>query len=572
MGTRSEWLIDKREAASPYGMVTAMQPLAAEAGAEMLRKGGNAIDAAVATAFAVGVVEPFMSGLGGIAFLVYRDAATGQTICLDGSTVLPRAMRPELFELLGEGDRSGMYGWRATKDNAAEEGWLTPGVPGMPGMVAEAHRRWGSLPWENVLAPAIRLAEDGFDVNHYVAMMTAASFTKLNRVEESRRTFLKPDGSPLSPAVIGPADVLKQPDLARTLRLIASDGVDVIYRGEIGKMIADDMERHGGLITEADLQDFRVQEFSPHQAEYRGHQILGQLRNTGYPTVIEALQLLEGFDIPGLGFHSPQGTHLTAEAIRHAFVDRLRYLGDKDLLDVPLEGVVARDYTDLRRGDIDPERASPGAVPGNPWPFDPDGPGQMPSRSGAGGDSQTTHMSVIDRDHNMVSLTSTLGAFYGSGVVIQGTGITLNNATMWFDPEPGAVTTVGPGKRVMSAATPLLVLRDGQPFAAIGSPGGRKVISAVYQVIVNMIDYGLSIQPAISAPRLHAEGPQTEISTRFPAEVIQHLEQIGHQVQLRGESLSTSYFARPNGVMLHPGSGQLRGGVFPYTPATAVGV
>jgi gamma-glutamyltranspeptidase / glutathione hydrolase len=572
VGKRSEWLIDKREASSPDGMVTAMQPLAAEAGAEILRKGGNAIDAAVATAFAVGVVEPFMSGVGGIAFLVYRDASTGQTVCLDGSTVLPRAMRPELFELLGEDQRSGMYGWRATKDNAAEMGWLTPGVPGMPGMVGEAHRRWGKLPWSEVLEPAIRLAEDGFEVNHYVAMMTASSYAKLHRVEESKRTFFKPDGSPLAPSIGGPGDVLKQPDLARTLHLIASEGVDVVYHGEIGQMIVEDMKRNGGLITQEDLDDFKVQEFTSHQMEYRGHQILGQLRNTGYPTVVEALQLLEGFDIAGMGFQSPDAMHLIVESIRHAFIDRLRYLGDKDLLPVPLEGAVSRDYAEQRRADIDPSRGTPDASPGDPWPFDPEGASQTAARSGNPGEGQTTHLNVIDRDHNMVSLTSTLGAFYGSGVVIKGTGITLNNATMWFDPEPGAVTSVGPGKRVMSAATPVLVLRDGKPFAAIGSPGGRRVISAVYQILVNMIDFDKSVQEAISAPRAHSEGRRTEISTRFPSEVIEHLERIGHDVVRREESLSTSFFARPSGIKVDQDKGELRGGVFPYTPATAAGV
>jgi gamma-glutamyltranspeptidase / glutathione hydrolase len=571
MGTRSQWLIDKSEATSSSGMVSAMQPLAAEAGAEMLRKGGNAIDAAIATVFAIGVVEPYMSGLGGISFLVYRDASSGETVCLDGSTILPRAMRPELFELLGEDQRSGMYGWRATKDNAAEEGWLTPAVPGMPGMAAEAHRRWGKLGWDEVLAPAIRLAEEGFEVDHYFTSMTAASYRKLRKVDESFRTFFSPDGAPLAPAVGSPGDLLKQPDLARTLRLIARDGVDVLYRGEIGQRIVDDMQRHGGLLTMEDLADFSVQEFAPHLADYRGHQVLGQLRNTGYPTVVEALQLLEGFDIPGMGYQSPEGAHLIAESIRHAFIDRLRYLGDVDLQPVPLQGVASRAYSDQRRGDIDPSRATPDAVPGDPWPFDP-GQGQMPGRSGNGGDSLTTHMSVIDSEHNMVSLTSTLGALYGSGVVIEGTGIVLNNATMWFDPEPGAVTTVGPGKRVMSAATPVLVLRDGQPFASIGSPGGRRVISAVYQILVNMIDYRMSVQPAISSPRLHSEGPLTEVSSRYPEGVVEHLKSIGHQVALRDETLSSSYFARPNGVMIDPETGELRGGAFPYTPATAVGI
>jgi gamma-glutamyltranspeptidase / glutathione hydrolase len=569
---RSQWLIDKSEAISSEGMVTAMQPLAAEAGVEMLRKGGNAIDAAVATAFAVGVVEPFMSGLGGIAFLVYRDSSTGETFCLDGSTVLPKAIRPELFELLGEHERTGMYGWRKTKDDASEQGWLTPGVPGMPSMVGEAHRRWGKLPWADVLQPAIRLAEDGFEFNHYVAMLTASNYRKLHRYPESKRTFFHPDGAPLSPAFMGSGDVLKQPDLARTLKLIASDGVDVIYRGEIGRMIAEDMERNGGLITQDDLEAHTTQEFTPHRMTYRDHEIYGQLPNTGYPTVVEALQILEGFDIPGRPRHSPEAMHLIAESIRLAFIDRLRHLGDTELLPVPLQGAASREYAEHRRRNIDPERGGFDAQPGDPWPFDPSGNGPAASRSGNGGEGQTTHLNVIDGDHNMVSLTSTLGASYGSGVVIKGTGILLNNATMWFDPEPGAVTSIGPGKRVMSAASPMLILREGKPFAAIGAPGGRRVISALYQIAVNMIDYSMTPQEAISAPRVHSEGPSTEVSTRFPDEVFAHLERLGHQVVRRDETLSSNFFARPNGIMIDPASGDLRGGAFPYTPATALGV
>ncbi|HEU5421999.1 MAG TPA: gamma-glutamyltransferase, partial [Nitrolancea sp.] len=212
--TRSHWTHEKTEAVAREGMVAAMQPLAAEAGAEMLRRGGNAVDAAVATAFAVGVVEPFMSGVGGIAFLTYRDATSGRTSCLDGSTVLPAAIRPEMFELLPGGQRAGMYGWRATKDDANNTGWRSPGVPGTPALLGEAHRRYGRLPWSDVLRPAIQLAEEGFPVNHYVAMMIAANYDLLSRFPESRRTFIKPSGAPLS-AVRG--DRLRQPDLARTL-------------------------------------------------------------------------------------------------------------------------------------------------------------------------------------------------------------------------------------------------------------------------------------------------------------------------------------------------------------------
>ena len=218
MSTRSRWLIDKSEAVSRGAMVTAMHPLAADVGAQILERGGSAIDAAIATAFAIGVVEPFMSGVGGIAFLVYRDAATGQTVCFDGSSVLPAAIRPEMFELLDPSERTGMYMWRATRDDANNTGWLSPAVPGMPALMQEAHRRYGRLPWRELLQPAIRLAAEGFEVDFYVGMFIAANYERLHRCETSRRTFYKPSGAPLSPSTgFTPGDRLVQTDLARTL-------------------------------------------------------------------------------------------------------------------------------------------------------------------------------------------------------------------------------------------------------------------------------------------------------------------------------------------------------------------
>lgn len=569
---RSEWIIDKTEAVARDGMVAAMQPLAAEAGAEILARGGNAIDAAVATAFAIGVVEPHMSGLGGIAFLVYRDGATGEITCLDGSTVLPAAIRPEMFELLPGDQRAGMYNWRAVKDDANNTGWLAPGVPGMPALVGEAHRRFGRLPWREVVQPAIRLAADGFEVNHYIAMSIAANWDLLQRFPSTRRVYLKPSGAPPAPPISGPGDRLVQPDLARTLSIIAEQGVDVIYRGEIARMIAEEMKRNGGLITEEDLAAHRTYERSPHLASYRGFQIAGALESSGFPTVVEALKIVEGFDLAGAGFQTPDALHLIAEALRRAMVDRLRHLGDPALMPVPLQGVVSPEYAAVRRATIDPSRATPEEGPGDPWPFDPSGGKSPVERSGAPGEGNTTHITVIDRDRNMVALTSTLGGIFGSGVVIEGTGILLNNAVTWFDPEPGAVASIGPGKRVMSAATPVVVLRDGKPFAALGSPGGRRVMSAIYQVLVNLIDYGLGMQAAISAPRLHTEGPALEISTRFPEEVRAALAERGHQIVPRDETISASFFARPNGILIDQETGELHGGVFPFTPATAIGV
>ncbi len=569
MGTesRSRWIIEKTEAMAMGGMVTAMQPLAAEAGAEMLRRGGNAIDAAVAIAFAVGVVEPFMSGIGGIAFLVYRDSATGETLCLDGSTALPAAIRPDLFELLPGDQRQGMYGWRATKGDANNTGWLAPAVPGMPALIGEAHRRYGRLPWRETLAPAIQLATAGFAVNQYVAMMFASSYDLLARFPESRRTFIKPSGAPYA---VG--DRLIQPDLAHTLTLIAEEGPETVYRGTVARLIAEDMQRQGGLIAETDLANHQTLARQAHTATYRDTQLVGQLESSGCPTVMEALNILAGFDLAGCGFDSTKATHLKTEALRRAMVDRLRHLGDPDLAPTPLAGIVSPDYAASQRATIDLERATPAIQPGDPWPFDPSGNGQRAARSGNPNDSQTTHINVVDRDGNMVSLTSTLGGGFGAGVVVAGTGIVLNNAVTWFDPVPGAVTSIGPGKRVMSAASPLILLRDGHPYAAIGSPGGRRVISAVYQMVVNLVDFGMGMQDAVSAPRIHSEGPITEIADRYSPTIVTGLEQMGHQLLQREDSLAEMHFARPSGIAIDRATGQRHGGVFQFTPATAIGV
>src|SRR5262245_21827192 len=555
-------------------MVTAMHPLAAEVGADILAKGGNAIDAAIATAFAVGVVEPFMSGLGGIAFLVYRDARTGTTMCLDGSSLLPAAIRPEMFELLGPDQRSGLYMWRSTKDDANNTGWLTPAVPGMPALMEEAHRRHGRLPWRDLLAPAVRLADEGFPVDYYVGMFIAASYERLQQCETSRRTFFKPSGGPLACATgFDPGSRLVQKDLARTLRLIAEEGAQTVYRGEVARLIAEDMRRHGGLITEADLAAHRTIAHEPAASiTYRDYEIHGQLENSGYATVAEALHILEGFDVRRLGFQSVEAEHHIVESIRRAFLDRLRLLGDSSLMPVPYQGIISKACADARRQTIDPEKATPDAGHGDPWPFDKKEHAWAPARSSRAGEGMTTHISVVDQDRNLVSLTSTLGMAFGSAVVIDRAGICLNNATCWFDPEPGSVTPIGPGKRILSAASPVVVTRQGRPLAALGSPGGRRVISAVYQCLVNALDFGLSMQAAISAPRTHAEGRPTLVSDRFPTQVVDGLRAIGHDVTVCEDNLGGGHFARPNGIMVDEATGELRGEIFQFTPATAIGI
>jgi gamma-glutamyltranspeptidase / glutathione hydrolase len=571
MGLRSEWQIDKSEAVGTGGMVTAMHPLAAEAGIEILRMGGNAVDAAIATAFAVGVVEPASSGVGGIAFMVYGPS-DGEAICLDGSSVLPKNIRPDEFEVLPGGQTAGMYKWPATKDDANNTGWRAPAVPGMPALMGEAHSRYGRLPWSDILQPAIRLARYGHDVDYNISLSITAAYGKLARFPSSREVFFTRSGGPLAPQSAVPGDTLIQPELAWTLEQIAEHGPDALYRGEVGKRIAEQMEEHGGLITEDDLASHRTLEHTPTRISYREFEVIGQIQNTGVATVFEAIQILEGFKLRERGFQTPRSTHIELEAIRLAFRDRLRYLGDAELMPVPYQGVISPEYAETRRAEIDPERANPDAGPGDPWAYDPADAPEGTYRDSIVAGGQTTHMNVVDADGNMDSLTSTLGSGFGSCVIVPGTGILLNNATTWFDPRPGAVTSVGPGKRILSAASPMLIRRNGQSFAAIGAPGGRKIISAMTQVLLNLMEHEKGMQESISAPRVHSEGPLSDVSERFSPEVFEHLTKIGHNVERRAERINSGFFARPSGIRIGPDTGRVHGGAFQYTPATAIAI
>jgi gamma-glutamyltranspeptidase / glutathione hydrolase len=573
MGHRTQWVIDKTEAVGSGGMVTSMHPLAAEAGAEILKKGGNAVDAAIATAFAVGVVEPQNSGVGGIAFMVYSPADNpDQKVCLDGTSVLPKNIRPDEFEVLPGDQTAGMYKWPATRDDAHNTGWRSPAVPGMPALMGEAHTRYGKLSWGDLLQPAIRLARDGFEIDFVGSLAITFAYASLSQVPSSRKIFLNEAGGPLLPAGMNPGDRVIQTELAWTLEQIADQGPDSLYKGEVGKRLVAQMEKHGGLITEDDLAAHATLEHEPTTITYGDFEISAQIQNSGNGTVFQALKILEGMHIADHGFQTPQATHLVLEAVRLAFRDRLRYLGDAEQMTVPYQGVISGEYATVRRAEIDPERANPDAGPGNPWPFDPQDEPEGSMRDGMAPGGQTTHLNVIDGDGNMVALTSTLGAGFGSCVVVPETGILLNNATTWFDPRPGAVTSVGPGKRILSAASPMLLRRNGKPFAAIGAPGGRRIISAMTQVALNLMEYGKGMQEAISAPRLHAEGPTSELSDRFGDDVLEHMQSIGHTVELRAEGPNSGFFARPSGIRIDPETGNLHGAVFQYTPATAIAV
>ena len=571
---RSELILDKTEVVSKRGIVAAMHPLAAEAGIEMLDLGGNAIDAAVATGFAIGVVEPFNSGLGGIAVMVSYDAATGKAVAIDGTTPLPGSIHPGVFTLLGEDQRKGGYGWRATKDDANHTGYLSTAVPGTPSCLLTAHERYGKLPREVVMAPAIRLAEEGALLHWYIALAIAMEAHRVWRYPELKRIFTRPDGTPLAVPVIGSEqDRLVQPELAATLRRIAREGADGFYKGETARLIAADMAAHGGLLSEADLASYsaHVHE-SVLRVPWRNCELIASPVNNGSPTVIETLKILERDDLSALGFLSGEALHLIIEAQRRSFQDRFAHLGDPTVAPVPLDGLISDGYAAHRRAGIDPRRATPNEGAGDPWPFQSAPATPVIPGSERIGEGATTNFTVIDSDRNMVACVSTLGSPFGSGVVPAGTGVVLNNGVMWFDPEPGSLVSVGPGKRLMTAGSPTLVLQDGRPKIAIGSPGGRRVITAVAQVLLNILDYGMGPQAAITAPRVHTEGIKVEYDTRIPESSISELEAIGHVLTPQETTAARIAFARPNAVVVDHEAGLLRAGVVHIGPATAVGI
>jgi gamma-glutamyltranspeptidase / glutathione hydrolase len=494
-------------------MVTAEHHRAAEAGVEMLCDGGNAVDAAVAAAFVMGVVEPFTSGIGGIAGLVIRRA-DGTVASVEGGTRAPLAARPDMFELAGGGARAGMYLWPAVKDGANIDGATSVTVPGQAAALCLALERYGSLPRARVMEPAIRLARDGFEIDWYVALSFALYAERLWKAGEAKRIFFRPSGAPLRPPIgTEPSDRIVQADLARTLERIAREGPDVLYRGEIAEAIVADVRANGGVLGMDDLAKYEARVTTPLQTMYRGHRVITLDGLSGGPTVARALTVLDAFPVGKKERGGVDHLHLVAEALRASFLHRFSQLAD-----------------------------------------------------------HTTHLNAIDKDRTMVSLTQTLGQGFGSGFVPKGTGIVLVDGMTWFDPVPGHPNSIAPGKRVLWAGSPTLITRDDKPLLAVGAPGGRKIMSAVTQAIVNVVDFGDGPQDAVNRPRVHDEGEGLLVDSRVPEDVRDGLVALGHKVEVKEETLMSAWFARPSAILVDPKTGKLRGGVDQNKPAVAVGL
>lgn len=496
----------KHQATARDGMVVAAHPLAAAAGTEMLGRGGNAVDAAVATLLALSVVEPFNSSVFGAGFMLIH-LPDGQSVALDNYAVAPRAAHAAMYEPLPP-----VAGTFNTVDRINEVGHLAVGVPGSLAAYGQAVERYGRLPWATLCSPAIRLAAEGFPATPFLVEVVTTEAAALARFPETARVFL-PGGQ--VPAV---GSLICRSDYAETLRLIAAQGPDALYKGAIGAAVVTEMERHGGLITMQDLAEYRVEERTPVRGAYRGYEIISMApASSGGIALVQMLNLLEGFDLKEAGFGTPAGVHLLAEAMKLAYADRYAYLGDPSTAGDPPLWLTEKRYADQRRALIDPARA------GRPVAGD---------QALLEGDC-TTHVTVADGEGCVVSTTQTLNNHFGSKVTAPGTGMLLNNCMRLFDPRPGLPNSVGPQQRMLSSMTPTLVLKDGRPFLALGTPGGTRIINAVLQAIVNVIDHKMSLQQAVEAPRMHTGtiGDGLLLEPGFAQETVRGLIAMGHPVE-----------------------------------------
>jgi len=516
------------------GMVVAQEALAARVGVDILQRGGNAVDAAVAVGFAMAVTYPRAGNIAGGGFmLVHR--ASGEDVAIDYRETAPQAVSDQTFL-----DSQGHADPQKSRDSA-----LAIGVPGTVAGLALAEEKYGSghFSLAELIAPAIALARDGIPVTDDTADALPNDQPRLTRWPSSAKIFLRPDGSPL-----GPGDRLVQADLAASLEAVATGGPRAFYEGATAYKIAAAVQAAGGVMTVADLKDYRAVERMPVRGTYRGYDIVSMPPpSSGGVELVEMLNILEGYDLGHL--ERSQSLHLMIEAMKRAYADRALFLGDPDTVDVPVARLISKEYAAQWRASIDPERATPASQIRAGGIVQPEG-------------RNTTHFSVVDRFGNAVANTYTLNFSFGVGLVAAGTGILLNNELDDFAVKPDAPNAYGllgyaanepgPGKRPLSSMTPTIVLKGGQPFLVTGSPGGSRIITAVLQVVSNVIDRRMDIGSAVAAPRLHNQWmpDRVVVEQTLDPELVAALEARGDNVVVsRPFTSANSIMVTPEGIV-----------------------
>ncbi len=551
---------------APKAMVASVHELASLAGVEMMRAGGNAVDAAVATGFALAVVHPQAGNIGGGGFLLVRFA-DGRVYFLDFREKAPAAATRDMYL-----DAQG-----SVIEKASEIGYRAIAVPGSVAGLVHAQKKWGKLSLRRVMAPAIRLAREGFVLAYEDAEDLRDEH--LATFPASRRIFQR-DGN-----YYQQGEIFLQPELARTLERIAKNPSD-FYRGAVARELAAAMQRGGGLITEADLAAYEVKEREPVRGTYRGYEIISAPPpSSGGIALIEALNILEGYDLAKLGNRSADSIHLTAEAFRRVFFDRTQFLGDPDFAQIPVAQLIDKRYAAAWRQELDPQHASISADLRRPAGVFHELDRTAHVRPMAAAESaHTTHYSVVDAEGNAVSVTTTLNDSLGSRVTADGLGFLMNNEMDDFAVKvgvpnlygliQGAANTVGPNKRPLSAMTPTFVLKDGKLVLVLGSPGGPRIITTVANVLMGVIDYGRDIQEAVNAPRFHHQWMPDWIyieRTGFSPDTLQALTDRGHKFNPSDSVYPSGYWSDGQCIAIDPKTGERLGASDPRNNGKAVG-
>jgi len=536
------WTLRSHPVTAPHAMVVSAHPLATQAGVDILKQGGNAIDAVVAVAFALEVVLPEAGNIGGGGFIVHRTAA-GEVSALDYREAAPSGAARDMY----------LDSARNVTDKSLV-GHLASGVPGSVAGLHEAWRRYGSLPWATLLAPAIHLAQ-GHVLDSARSRDIGYEAALLAKFPASRAQFLVHDSAP------PPGTMFRQPDLARTLQLISDSGPDVFYRGQIADLIVAEMQRGGGLMTKEDLGRYRAKWRTPVQLTYRGYNIYSMPPpSSGGVTMGEILNILEGYDtLPAFG--TAAYVHLLTEAMRRAFIDRNHWLGDPDFVEMPLDRLLSKSYAATLRSQIDPQRATP-----------------TPQATSGSEGMNTTHYSVVDARGNAAAVTTTLNGGFGSGVTVTGAGFLLNNEMDDFTSAPGKPNMYGlvqgeanaiePNKRMLSAMTPSIVTDStGQVQLVLGTPGGPTIITTVTEVILNVLDHRMSLGAAVAAPRMHHQAlPDVTRYERggLSDETVAALRAMGHVIEVRGRQGTVAAIQRTAGGWVGVADPRYAGGALGY--------
>jgi gamma-glutamyltranspeptidase/glutathione hydrolase len=551
-----------------HGMVAAGHPLAAEAGLRLLKAGGNAVDAAIAAWAVQGEVEPGMTGLGGDMFLILYVAKTGEVKVINGTGFAPQAATIDFYK---------------SKGGLPVDGPLSVAVPGSVAGAELALQKYGTKSLGDVLAPAIEIAEQGFPITEDLARQLAGSREELAKFPSTTKVWFR-GGKPLEMG-----DVLVNKDLARSLRAIAQQGSKAFYRGDIAAMTAAYLKANGGILTDADLAAYHAYEDAPIRTTYRGVDVYGCPPNSQGFVMLEALNILEGFDLQRMGHNSAPYLHAITEALKLSFADRNKYVADpKFATDIPMKGLLSKEYAAIRRAIINPDRAIDGGpAPGDPGrvtsgraayaaprpsprdaaPFDPDEVLNL-----------TTYLTVVDKDRNMVSLTSSLLSGFGSGMVVEGAGYFLNDRMRYFWLEPDDVNSLQPRKRVRQTINPALAVKDGKPFLAFGTPGADTQPQTQLQFFLNVVEFGMNVQQALEQPAVisssfrqsyhpHNVAGRLLVPALLAQAVRDQLAARGHQLDLRNVRGVGSVKA----IMIFPRTGVLMGGVSPTGDSYVIG-